>query len=492
MMESHHENAVRPLAGLVLAGAILAVGSFLGAPADARGAPESFADLVERLMPAVVNISSYRGEFEALESVGDYPMLPPGAPYGDYFGFYEDYGGEGSEDDGFGGLISLGSGFIIDPEGYVVTNAHVVDAADNVAVLLEDNTVLKAEIVGRDPKTDLALLKVDAGRELPSVAFGDSDAMRVGDWVIAIGNPFGLGNSVTAGIISARERDINVGPYDDFLQTDAPINRGNSGGPMFNVDGDVVGVNTLIFSPSGGSVGIGFATSSALAERVIEQLREYGRTRRGWLGVRIQSVSRAFAEERGLSELKGALVASVTDGGPAHLSEIEAGDVILEFDGIEVVTRRMLPRIVANTEIGEAVRVVLWRDGREMDVDVTIGELDESDRFAAFEPVPTGPEERIEVLGLALASMTPELRERFGIGADVGGVVVTERLDGESDDPELRPGDVIVSVAKKEVETPAEVSATIELLRGEGARTVLVLRYREGSEHFVTVDIAPS
>src|SRR5690606_38601045 len=272
---------------------------------------------------------------------------------------------------------SLGSGFVVDAEnGYIVTNNHVVRDADEVRVTFHNDETVEAEVIGRDEKTDLAVLKVATDTKLTQVKFGDSDALRVGDWVVAIGNPFGLGGTVTAGIVSARGRDIGQGPYDDFIQTDASINRGNSGGPLFNLDGDVIGINTAIFSQSGGSVGIGFAISSKLASSVATQLREFGRTRRGWLGVRIQQVTDEIAESLGLDTARGALVADVTPDGPAKASGIQAGDVILKFAGQDVSEMRELPRIVAETEVGKTVSVAVWRDGKVQEFTAKLGELE--------------------------------------------------------------------------------------------------------------------
>ena len=321
------------------------------------------------------------------------PQFPPGSPFEEFFkDFFERQrpGGNGDNDEGGNRptrrVFSLGSGFVVDPSGIVITNNHVIAEADEITVIFSDNTRRKAEVLGRDAKTDLAVLQLKqepGDGELPFVTLGDSDKSRVGDWVMAIGNPFGLGGSVTAGIISARSRNINAGPYDDFIQTDASINRGNSGGPLFNMDGEVIGVNTAIFSPSGGSVGIGFSIASNLAKPVIEQLREYGKTRRGWLGVRIQPVTDEIAESLALDEPRGALVASVFEPGPAAEAGFEPGDVILKFDGQEVPIVRALPRIVAETGIGKAVAVEVWRKGKMVTLSVKIGELKE-DEVAAL------------------------------------------------------------------------------------------------------------
>ena len=318
---------------------------------------------------------------------------------------------------------SLGSGFIIDPRGFVVTNNHVIADADEINVILSDDTRHEATVIGRDPKTDLALLKIEPGRELPAVAWGDSRQSRVGEWVVAIGNPFGLGGSVTAGIISARQRNINAGPYDSFLQTDASINRGNSGGPLFNMDGEVIGVNTAIFSPSGGSVGIGFSIPSEIANRVINQLRDFGHTKRGWLGVRIQSVTDEIAESLGLDEAAGALVASVSPEGPADLGELEAGDVVLSFDGQPIEEMRDLPRIVADTDIGRSVPVEVWRRGEVQVLSVEVGELDEELPVLASATTGLGEDEAevgsVDALGLELSSITTASRTDFELAEDI-------------------------------------------------------------------------
>jgi len=373
--------------------------------ASARSAPESFADLAEELLPTVVNIATTQ-----------MVATQRGQEFEEFFKeFFERRGGEPPPQEKRR-ASSLGSGFIIDPSGYIVTNNHVIAEADEITVRLHDDTSLQATVVGRDEKTDLALLKVESDKPLPAAKWGRSEDTRIGDWVVAIGNPFGLGGSVTAGIVSARQRDINSGPYDDFIQTDAAINRGNSGGPMFNVDGEVIGVNTAIFSPSGGSVGIGFAIPSALVQNVIAQLKEHGEVRRGWLGVRIQSVTQELAEGMRLDSAHGALVASVTEGGPAAEAGILQGDVVIEFNGRIVPDMRKLPRMVAETPIGEAVDVVVWRKGEKLNFKVKLGELTEEE-IALAEPEADATVEsgNIPDLGLALGAITPELRERFGL-----------------------------------------------------------------------------
>ena len=351
-------------------------------PVNARTAPESFANLAEALLPSVVNISTT--QVVEGRATPQLPQLPPGSPFEEFFKEFFDRSRPQQRQRK---STSLGSGFIINSNGkgesYVVTNNHVIKDADEITVILQDDTRLEAELVGRDKRTDLAVLKVKTDKKLPSLTFGNSDAARVGDWVIAIGNPFGLGGTVTAGIVSARGRDINSGPYDDFIQTDASINRGNSGGPMFNLDGKVIGINTAIFSPSGGSVGIGFAIPSDTAKPVIAQLIKHGQVRRGWLGVHIQAVTDEIAETLGLTKSSGALVASVIEDGPAEKGKIKAGDVILKFDGKTVSAMRKLPRIVAETEVGKTVDVLVWRNNEEITLGVAVGELEEPETEVA-------------------------------------------------------------------------------------------------------------
>ena len=481
-----------PRVDMVLArllGAFVVV-TFLAAlqPAHGRGTPDSFADLAEALTPAVVNVSTSQN-MDAPDGPEGMPELPPGSPFEELFrDFFDRQNPEGNGPQRR--VTSLGSGFIIDPDGYIVTNYHVISEADEVTVILHDDRELPAVIVGHDPKTDLALLKVESDEPLPSVSFGDSDAIRVGDWVMAIGNPFGLGSTVTAGILSARGRDINAGPYDDFLQTDASINRGNSGGPLFNMDGQVIGVNTAIFSPTGGSVGIGFAVPSALVEPVISQLREYGRTRRGWLGVRIQSVTDEIAENLGLDEARGALIADVTPNSPAEASGFQPGDVILSFDGQDVPEMRDLPRIVAATTIGKPVEVVVLRKGKELTMPVTIGELDETPAVVTASAAPESGNSEAASLGMTFAIIDAELRQRFGLGDEASGVVVTDvEPGGAAANRNIRPGDVIIEVGLEEVATPDDVLAKINKAAETDRKSVLLLLDSSGEQRFVAVEI---
>ena len=476
-----HRDVLRRtwIAGLSFAVVLLAW-SFA---ASARGAPDSFADLAERLLPTVVNIATT----QTVETTGR------GEEFEEFFKeFFDRRGGEPPPQQKRR-ASALGSGFIIDASGYIVTNHHVIADADEITVRLHDDTLLQAELVGSDQKTDLALLKVNWDEPLPATSWGVSENTRIGDWVIAIGNPFGLGGTVTAGIVSARQRDINSGPYDDFIQTDAAINRGNSGGPMFNLDGDVVGVNTAIFSPSGGSIGIGFAIPSDLAKNVVAQLRAYGEVRRGWLGVRIQSVTEELAEGLRLDGVYGALVASVTEGGPAERAGIEGGDVILKFNGRTVPDMRKLPRMVAETPIGREVDVVVWRKGAETVVKVVLGELEDEQVAAATTDPAIEEAGEVPDLGLLLGSLTPELRERYGLGENAKGVVITEvDSEGSGADKGLKPGDVIVEVDQEEVTNPAQVSERVQKAKDEGYRVVTLLVFRQGDYQWIAVRIDKS
>ena len=467
--------------------------------AIAKPAPDTFADLAAKLLPAVVNISTtqtIKSDKQGPRPGPDVPQFPPGSPFEEFFKDFLDRN-KGKPEAQPRRATSLGSGFVIDSSGLVVTNNHVIADADEITVTLQDDTSFKAEVVGRDTKVDLALLRVKPTKPLVAVKFGDSDGTRVGDWVLAIGNPFGLGGTVTAGILSARAREINAGPYDDFLQTDASINRGNSGGPMFNMNGEVIGINTAIYSPSGGSIGIGFAIPANLARPVVEQLRDFGRVRRGWLGVNIQSVTDEIAESLGLDKPKGALIASVRDGGPAQVAGIQPGDVVLTFDGKEVTDMRRLPRIVAETPIDKAVKVTVWRKRKEHTFDVKVGELKDEEQQAALTPnkqqTPAEPPGTVKTLGLSLANLTPELRERFSLAEDTAGVVVVDVAnDSAASEKGMRAGDVIVEVAQEEVKTPTQISAKIDEAKKAGRKSVLLLVDRQGDLRFVALKIDQS
>ncbi|KJE36065.1 serine protease [Thalassospira sp. HJ] len=449
--------------------------------ANARPAPESFADLAEKLLPSVVNISTSQ---MVAERQGPDFQFPPGSPFEDLFRDFMDRNGQGGQ----GGqapqrrrATALGSGFIISADGYIVTNNHVIDGADEITVRLHDGDTLDAELIGRDPKTDVALLKVEPTEDLPFVKWGDSDNSRIGDWAMAIGNPFGLGGTVTAGIISARNRDINQGPYDDFIQTDASINRGNSGGPLFNLDGDVIGINSAIYSPSGGSVGIGFAIPSAIAQSVVDQLKEYGRTRRGWLGVHIQTVTEDIADSVGLDEASGAMVAGVSEDGPAQAAGIKQGDVILTFDGKKVESMRRLPRIVAETKIGKDVDVEIWRDGEKQTVQVELGELEEEVVAASAgsseeQEAPAVAEASIDALGIKIANVDEGLRQRYNLAEGTEGVIVTEVAgDSYAAEKGVRPGDIIIEASHSSVSSVEDVVNAVETAIDDDKRTILML-----------------
>ncbi|MBL4720993.1 MAG: DegQ family serine endoprotease [Alphaproteobacteria bacterium] len=465
---------------------------WLPVQADARGAPESFADLVEKLSPAVVNISTTQKIKASAQHGGEDPSFefPPGSPFRDFFDKFNKRGGQPQRR-----ATSLGSGFIISADGLVVTNNHVIESADKISVTLQDGEKFDAKLLGRDAKTDLALLKIESDHKLAFVNFGDSDKARVGDWVIAIGNPLGLGGTVTAGIVSARGRDIRSGPYDDFLQTDAPINKGNSGGPLFDMNGEVIGINTAILSPSGGSIGIGFSVPSNLAMNVIEQLREFGTTKRGWLGVQIQTVTPEIAEGLGLEKARGALVAGVMNDSPAEAAGMKTGDVIINFNSRDVSESRRLPRMVAETAVGKDVSVQVWRDGKEVSLTVRLGELEKVEK-ASLSTRGSGRKksadssQTIDELGMAMAAISPKLLEKFNIDADAKGVVITDiKKDSDAAEKRLRPGDVIVEVNQEPVKTPGDVARLVESAKEKGRRMVLLLVDQDGDMRFIPVRI---
>ena len=427
------------------------------------------------------------------------PQLPPGSPFEEFFDdFFKNRRGGGGPRSGDmqpHKTNSLGSGFIIDPSGIVVTNNHVIADADEINVILNDGTKIKAEIVGIDKKTDLAVLKFKPPHPLIAVKFGDSDKLRLGEWVIAIGNPFSLGGTVTAGIVSARNRDIaNGGPYDNYIQTDAAINRGNSGGPLFNLDGDVIGVNTLIISPTGGSIGIGFAVPSKTVAGVVDQLRQFGELRRGWLGVRIQQVTDEIAESLNIKPARGALIAGVDDKGPAKPAGIEPGDVVVKFDGKDIKEPKDLSRVVADTAVGKEVDVVIIRKGEEQTKRVTLGRLEDNDKpqpaAAKSAPEPEKPVTQ-KALGLDLANLSKDLRGRYKIKDSVKGVVITG-VDAASDaaDKRLSAGDVIVEVAQEAVANAADIKKRVDQLKKDGKKSVLLLvSNADGELRFVALSV---
>ena len=494
---------------LRLMGAAVSLGAatmLASVPAVARG-PDGIADIAEKVIDAVVNISTSQ-TVDASKGGGGgdrgaVPQLPPGSPFEEFFDdFFKNRRGGGGPKGGERGEMqprktnSLGSGFIIDTAGVVVTNNHVIADADEINVIMNDGTKIKAELVGVDKKTDIAVLKFKPVKPLISVKFGDSDKLRLGEWVIAIGNPFSLGGSVTAGIVSARNRDISQGPYDSYIQTDASINRGNSGGPLFNLEGEVIGVNTLIISPTGGSIGLGFAVPSKTVVGVVDQLRQFGELRRGWLGVRIQQVTEEIAESLNIKPARGALVAGVDDKGPAKPAGIEPGDVVVKFDGKDVKDPKDLSRVVADTAVGKEVDVVIIRKGAEETRKVTLGRLEDTDKAqqASAKSKDDPPAEKPvtqKALGLDLATLSKDLRGKYKIKDSVKGVIITG-VDGTSDAAEKRlsAGDVIVEVAQEAVSNAADVKKRVDQLKKDGKKSILLLVANgEGELRFVALSV---
>jgi len=475
-------------------------------PAEARMVPQSLAELSEKLSPAVVNISTTQTVTGPTDD-SDEGDLDGQGDQGD-----DDKGGDADGDSAnpFGQAVpetpvppgvpqkvqSLGSGFVVDPSGIILTNNHVIDGADKIDVTFSDGTTLPAKLKGRDEKTDIAVLKVESKTPLAYVRLGDSEKLRVGDWVMAIGNPFGLGGSVTAGIVSALNRDIHAGSYDDFIQTDAAINRGNSGGPLFALNGDVIGMNTAIISPSGESVGIGFATPSSTIAPVLAQILEYGEMRRGWIGVRIQSVTSEIAETLGLPQAHGALIAGVTAGGPGEKAGLETGDLVTRFDGHPVREMRDLPRLVAETEIGKQSVIEVLRAGKVKSLTVKVGHLAEPDESKAKvkakgKPAAKPPvAEKTKVLGLDLVTVSPDMREHFKLGADVEGVLVLE-VDPTSAaaDKGIAPGDVVIRIGQANVKTPQEAVAAVSAEKKAGRSSVLLRLLSGSAPRFVALPL---
>lgn len=518
--------------------AALALGAVAAAPVQqvqaatvVQGLPD-VADLADRLLPSVVEISVQSKNPDAPQGAG------PGDsnPFKDFFDEFlkrkqqqgqnapddkapkdapKDQGQDAPKDNkdnkGDGGqgnndaqpddnnlINSMGSGFIIDPKGYIVTNNHVIADEVNIQVHLQDGTMLKAELVGHDQKTDIAVIKVKPDKDLPAVQFADSDKSRIGQWVMAIGNPFGLGGSVSLGIISARNRDINAGPYDDYIQTDAAINKGNSGGPLFNLEGNVVGVNTAIFSPTGGSVGIGFSVPANEAKAVADQLIKFGETRRGWLGVKLQSMTPDVAEGLGMQKAHGALIADVTAGGPSEKAGLKAGDVITTFNGRVIDDSRVLRRVVAETEVGKEVPVTVLRDGKEQDIKVTLGRLEEGEKVVAAQDKQQTPDKpataaTATVLGMSLSDMSDALRTKFKIGDKLKGVVVTDVEKGsDAEGKGLGAGDVIIEAGGKPVVSAQDVSDAAGAAAKDKRNTLLIFMAHggdAGDTRFVAVKL---
>ncbi|QZO02263.1 Do family serine endopeptidase [Chenggangzhangella methanolivorans] len=446
------------------------------------------------MIDSVVNISTSQNAPAAAEKAVPSPQVPEGSPFEDFFDEFFNKRGDNGPKRPSRKQTSLGSGFVIDPNGIVVTNNHVIDGADEITVNFNDGSKLTAELVGKDQKTDMAVLRVKPPKPLKAVKFGDAEKLRVGDWVLAIGNPFGLGGSVSAGIVSARNRNINSGPYDNFIQTDAAINRGNSGGPLFNTDGDVVGINTAIISPSGGSIGIGFSVPSTIAKNVVDQILQFGETRRGWIGVRIQEVTDDIAESLGIKGPdKGALIAGVNDDGPAAKAGMQSGDVVLKFDGKPVRAMRDLPRIVADTVIDREVEVTVWRKDKEVTLKLKVGRLEETDPKQAALKAPSPAEEPKTgaALGLSFTAITDELRLKFSLKPDAKGLVITKVDPGsKAQENQIQEGDLLVEVAQETVEKPADVTKRLDALKKEGKKTaLLLLSGKQGDVRFVALSI---
>jgi len=473
------------------------MGLAVAAPSFAAAPPDSFADLAAKVSPAVVNVSSThvmaQQDGQGGNGPGEMPFnFPEGSPFDQFFKRFQKQQQEQQKHPRK--VTSLGSGFIVDATGYVVTNNHVIDEAKDIEVTLNDGTEYPAKLIGTDPKTDLALLKVEAKSPLPYVSFGDSDKMRIGDWVMAVGNPFGLGGTVTAGIISARGRDIHEGPYDDFLQTDAAINQGNSGGPTFSTDGSVIGINTAIVSPTGGSVGIGFAIPSNLAKPIIAELKQQGHIDRGWLGVAIQDLTPDLTQGLGLTSDKGALVASVQDGSPAAEAGIKAGDVVLGFGDHTIASPKDLSRVVAETQSGASVPVKIWRNGAEQTVSVKIAQMKEDVASAedTGKGTRSGPSasDTVQQLGATLAPVTDETRQQFGLDDSAEGVVVTYlQQDSALADQGVQPGDVIERINDRKVTNPGDVAKALDAVRADKRSVAVMLIARDGNDRFVAVQI---
>lgn len=452
--------------------------------ANSSSVPESFADLAEKLSPSVVNISTTT----VIEQKSrEMPSFPPGSPFEDFFKQFEKPGGKKRK------AQSLGSGFIIDKSGYIITNNHVIDNAEKIMVILYDDTSFEATVVGKDPKTDVALLKINPKKtKLTAVKFGDSNKLRVGDWVMAIGNPFGFGGTVTAGIVSARGRNLS-GSYDDYIQTDASINRGNSGGPLFDMNGNVVGINTAIFSQSGGSVGIGFAVSSNLAKQVTDQLKQYGRTKRGWLGVLIQEISKEIADSLGMKSVKGALVSSATEGGPAQKAGVKTGDVILKFNGIDIDTMKELPKVVAGTPVGKSVPLVILRNGKKITLNVVLGELELAEKENLITKSSGNKKSKsktFEKLGFVAEELSKSNIEKFKLKKIKAGILISSVKEGSvAQEAGLLPGMVIVRVGQIEVNSIEVIEDAIKNATKQKRKAILLLVKVESGTRFVALEL---
>ena len=428
--------------------------------------PESFADLVEKLSPSVVSIASTT--IIENNSQNQIPQFPEGSPFDEFFKDYFDRDQRRSQRP----MTGLGSGFIISEEGIIVTNNHVIEGADEITVILSDETEYTAELLGRDPKADIAVLKIDPNnKKLIGLDWGDSDAMRVGDWTIAIGNPLGLGGTVTAGIVSAISRDLGSGPYVKFLQTDASINRGNSGGPLFNLDGKVIGINTAIVSQTGGSIGLGFAIPSNSAKKIVNQLKEFGKTKRGWLGVMIQPVTKDFAESLGLSDQKGAFVSNVNPNGPSKKAGIEAGDVILKFNNEEIIKMSDLPRVVAEADVGSTASLEVWRKNKKINIEVILGELPGEVVTERDNIEPKIKDKKIMSLGITIIN-------------NDSGIVVT---NVEDEDSSLLIGDIISEVNREKVDNINLFEEMVDKFEKSGRSSILLKIIRDEEQLWITI-----
>jgi len=446
----------------------------------AKNVPNSFADLAEKLMPSVVNIAST----QTIKTTSNpFPFqFPPGSPFEDMFKEFNQPRERKS--------TGLGSGFIIDSKGILVTNNHVIQGAEDIIVSVNGSKEYEAKVIGKDPYMDLAVLQIESDEKFKPVSFGDSDKARIGDWVVAIGNPFGFGGTVTSGIISSRNRDIGLTRYDDFIQTDASINQGNSGGPLFNLEGEVIGINTAIIAPGrSGSIGIGFAIPSNPASHVIEQLIEFGETKRGWLGVRIQVVTKEIADVEKLEDVAGALVASVSEGSPAGKAGIKAGDIILEFDGKKVDTMRRLPKLVAQTQVGKRVKVKIWRNQKLISKIVLLGRLESSKEFKVENKIKSGDEITIETLKISVRDLNKNDISERSLPKNSTGIVVT-KISENSPLMFLSVNDVIVELQKKKITSSNQFSKLVNDIVNKGQKTLMFAIYDSGGQRtYLTVKL---
>ncbi len=501
-MNKRRKRAIAGAFAAALMAAVAAPAMLAPGAAFAKG-PDSLADLAESVSDAVVNISAAQSAPDRSASGGGAgPNIPRGTPFDDLFDeFFRrrqqgEGGAPGQPPQQRRGGNSLGSGFVIDSAGIVITNNHVIADATEITVIFTDGQKLKAELIGKDAKVDVAVLRVKPEKPLKAVKFGESGKTRVGDWVLAVGNPFGLGGTVTAGIVSARNRNINSGPYDNYIQTDASINKGNSGGPLFNMNGEVIGINTAILSPSGGSVGIGFATPAATVMPIIDQLQKYGETRRGWLGVRIQNVDDAIAEAMSLGKPRGALIAGIDEKGPAKKSDLKTGDVILKFNGQDVKDSSDLPKIVASTPPDEEVGVTVMRDGKEQNLTVKLGRLEDNERQTASldagKAPPAAPQAAVQkALGMEFAGISADLRKRYSIKEEVTGVVVTKvEPNSVAAEKRIQAGDTILEIAQQPVKAATDITARMKAAKDQGRKTALFLiANAAGDKRFVALPI---